>query len=52
MEHEQEILEALDLLAEQQAEAVTHIGMIEGLLLFLVVVVLCRYVYKFFRIFF
>lgn len=47
-----DILEKLDLLSQQNAELLTVMGTIEGFLVFAVVVVLCIFVYKFFRMFF
>ena len=47
-----EINEAIVTLTEVQTETLEHIGEIEAFGLFGVVVVLCFFVYKFFRMFF
>ena len=51
-EYLEAVLQEVKVLSVQQKEAVEHIGMIEAFVLFFIVAFLCRYVYKFFRIFF
>ena len=44
--------ETLSVVQQRQEEILVHSGNVEGYLLFGVVVVLCLFVYKFFRMFF